>query len=128
MVPRINYTTNLFSKPSNRGLKDMNKVLLQASSLSTQEYKFIKPKTNKALPCDLNPAQCQNGGTCSNDLNGDYSCSCENGYRGFNCETRKLKDTSIGFLGKIILLSKHLILKSLAMHSHTAMPKQWRLH
>ncbi len=43
-----------------------------------------------ALPCDLNPAQCQNGGTCTNDHTGGFACQCETGYTGVNCETGKV--------------------------------------
>jgi hypothetical protein len=29
---------------------------------------------------------CQNGGTCTDDVNG-YTCACDAGYTGTNCET-----------------------------------------
>ena len=29
---------------------------------------------------------CQNGGNCTDQVNG-YSCTCEDGYEGINCET-----------------------------------------
>jgi hypothetical protein len=32
---------------------------------------------------------CQNGGTCSDEVNG-YSCACVAGYTGGDCETSKL--------------------------------------
>ena len=41
------------------------------------------------MPCDLNPTQCQNGATCTNDNMGGYTCVCENGYTGTDCEIRK---------------------------------------
>jgi len=40
------------------------------------------------LPCDLNSNQCQNGATCINDNMGGYSCTCQTGYTGENCQTR----------------------------------------
>ncbi len=42
-----------------------------------------------ALPCDLNPNQCKNGATCTNDNEGGYSCTCETGYAGDNCDISK---------------------------------------
>ena len=36
--------------------------------------------------CDPNP--CQNGGTCTDDVN-DYTCSCPKDYSGKNCEKFK---------------------------------------
>ena len=32
---------------------------------------------------------CQNGGTCTDDVNG-YTCACDAGYTGTNCETGML--------------------------------------
>ena len=32
---------------------------------------------------------CQNGGTCTDDVNG-YTCVCDAGYTGTNCKTGKL--------------------------------------
>ena len=32
---------------------------------------------------------CQNGGTCSDAVNG-HTCACVDGYSGANCETSKL--------------------------------------
>jgi hypothetical protein len=49
------------------------------------QFKFV---FSLALPCDLNPNQCQNNGLCLNDNKGDYTCTCANGYTGENCETR----------------------------------------
>ena len=43
------------------------------------------------MPCDLNPNQCQNGGSCANDMKGDFKCTCDNGYTGEKCETGKWK-------------------------------------
>ena len=37
--------------------------------------------------CSPNP--CKNGGTCTDGLN-SYSCSCQVGYEGDNCEISKL--------------------------------------
>ncbi len=47
-------------------------------------------KIFEALPCDLNPNQCQNGATCANDNKGSYTCTCENGYTGTDCENGKV--------------------------------------
>ena len=38
------------------------------------------------MPCDLNPEQCQNGATCTNDNMGGHTCTCPDGYTGENCE------------------------------------------
>jgi len=43
------------------------------------------------LPCVLNNHQCLNGATCTNDNVGGYSCTCETGYTGTDCEIRKKK-------------------------------------
>ena len=32
---------------------------------------------------------CQHDGTCTDGIN-SYTCSCQNGYTGVNCETSKL--------------------------------------
>ena len=40
------------------------------------------------MPCDLNPQTCQNSGTCKNNLNGGFTCTCPNSYAGTNCEIR----------------------------------------
>jgi hypothetical protein len=40
---------------------------------------------SKALPCILSQ-QCQNNGQCQNDNNGGYSCTCQPGFTGQNCE------------------------------------------
>lgn len=37
--------------------------------------------------CSSNP--CQNGGTCTDHLNG-YSCSCAQGFNGNGCQTGQL--------------------------------------
>lgn len=39
---------------------------------------------NDVDECRLQPNACQNGGTCSNTLNG-YNCVCVNGWSGFDC-------------------------------------------
>lgn len=44
--------------------------------------------------CDSNP--CQNGATCVDELN-RYSCTCQPGYQGTNCETGD-RDIDGGFL------------------------------
>jgi hypothetical protein len=41
------------------------------------------------LPCDVNSEQCKNGGTCTNDYLGGYTCSCADGYTGVDCEIGK---------------------------------------
>ena len=38
------------------------------------------------LPCEVSP--CQNGGVCSNEKDGNFKCTCTNGYTGLVC-TRK---------------------------------------
>ena len=35
---------------------------------------------------DCDPVPCQNGGTCTDQLNG-YTCTCVVGYTGDNCQT-----------------------------------------
>jgi hypothetical protein len=45
---------------------------------------FHYPK--KALPCSLNPDQCKNGATCTNDNKGGYTCTSPPGYTGENSE------------------------------------------
>ena len=40
------------------------------------------------MPCDLNPSQCKNGGTCDNDNAGGFVCECPNGYTGQACDIR----------------------------------------
>lgn len=35
---------------------------------------------------DCQNSPCQNGGTCTDKLNG-YACACNSGYKGDNCET-----------------------------------------
>lgn len=37
---------------------------------------------------------CQNGGTCSDDING-YICTCLNGFAGANCDFGNWKTNSI---------------------------------
>ncbi len=39
------------------------------------------------LPCDINPSECQNGATCTNDNKGGSVCTCARGYTGEKCET-----------------------------------------
>jgi hypothetical protein len=58
---------------------------------SYMHYKIIILFRIKVLPCDLNPNQCQNGGSCANDMKGGFKCTCENGYTGEKCETGKFK-------------------------------------
>ena len=50
-------------------------------------FQWIFKLFSLALPCDSNPTQCLNGGTCSNDNTGGYSCACETGFTGATCET-----------------------------------------
>jgi len=40
------------------------------------------------LPC-ITTQPCQNNGNCTNDSQGDYTCSCLEGYTGINCQTGK---------------------------------------
>ncbi len=49
----------------------------------------IKSLDFKALPCTFIPELCQNGGTCTNDNQGGYVCTCKNGYKGQKCEKSK---------------------------------------
>jgi hypothetical protein len=44
-------------------------------------------KFSIALPCTLNSKQCQNNGKCLEDNKGGFTCTCEKGYTGVNCET-----------------------------------------
>ena len=37
--------------------------------------------------CHLTPSPCKNGGTCAN-TQGSYTCSCADGYNGYNCATQ----------------------------------------
>ncbi len=43
----------------------------------------------QVMPCDLDPTQCQNNGTCLNDNKGGYVCICSKGYTDTNCDIRK---------------------------------------
>jgi hypothetical protein len=43
----------------------------------------------KELPCTL-IQPCKNNGLCTDDFLGGYVCTCETGYVGTNCETRKI--------------------------------------
>ena len=52
-------------------------------SLSLNDLKTLQ----KALPCELNPVQCLNAGTCKDDNLGGYTCTCTNGYTGQTCDT-----------------------------------------
>ena len=36
-------------------------------------------------PCESS-SPCQNNGTCSNPYSSNYTCSCDNGYSGTDCE------------------------------------------
>lgn len=38
---------------------------------------------------------CENGATCHNIVNGDYTCECVYGYQGDRCETGKRYDNKI---------------------------------
>jgi hypothetical protein len=40
---------------------------------------------------NCNSAPCQNGGSCYSTNNGQYVCSCLNGFAGINCQTREYK-------------------------------------
>lgn len=41
--------------------------------------------------CSLNP--CQNGGNCSSDASGSYTCACPHGIGGQNCTEGKSRET-----------------------------------
>ncbi len=49
------------------------------------------------MPCELNPSQCQNGATCTDDKQGGYSCACAKGYAGINCDTGSSSEIPILF-------------------------------
>ena len=61
------------------------------------------------MPCDLNPGQCRNGATCTNDNQDGYTCSCPNGYTGENCEISKDKLFIYLFIYSKILKAKLMI-------------------
>ena len=42
---------------------------------------------------DCSGVDCQNGGTCVDDVNG-YACNCAPGYEGDHCETGKFSKNS----------------------------------
>ena len=44
--------------------------------------------------CQSTP--CQNGGTCKNQV-ADYSCDCQNGWTGKNCDVGKTQSQEIGY-------------------------------
>ena len=44
----------------------------------------LNPKGPIQDPCESNP--CEHGGTCT-DMEEEYSCACESGFTGSECET-----------------------------------------
>ena len=48
---------------------------------------FLSESSSSSGTCDPNP--CQNGGTCEDIGNGDYTCQCPGVYGGDNCEKSK---------------------------------------
>ena len=56
-------------------------ILWDFSLINFEIINFVK-----ALPCTLNPYTCNSHGTCSNNYLGGYTCSCNTGYTGVNCQ------------------------------------------
>ena len=50
-------------------------------------------------PCEINP--CQNSGRCEFNDDGQYSCICERGYSGINCE-QSMSTNDANFIKKSI--------------------------
>ena len=46
---------------------------------------YATPTNIDLIPCNRR-SRCQNGGTCTNDGQGDYRCTCVAGYMGGACE------------------------------------------
>ena len=54
--------------------------------------------------CASNP--CQNGATCSDGVH-SYSCLCNSGYTGSNCEIGNVLENSISFSLKMLAIFYH---------------------
>ena len=66
-----------------------NKKILNTVTIILYALNMLKSvfSTIDARSCDSGP--CQNGATCTNRL-GFYTCTCNSGWTGKNCETGKL--------------------------------------
>ena len=65
---------------------------------------FLLPTLSSDID-ECAPIPCQNGGTCSDGVNG-YICTCDAGYEGTNCETGILVDRFLSFQKLYLVWSK----------------------